>query len=205
MVLTGCSLWEALKQMHRTRRRFRGRYAIDPQRSLLNSRKFEEGDITFEHPWLDAPPGTPIGKVVHVAMLQRIHAAIDGFPRAGAPLVLPLISQPIMETCLSIPTWRWCTGGHNRSVARRAYAAILPEKLIYRRSKGGPSRFAYRAVETNRNQLKDLLLGGLLAENGLLDLAAIETLFKGSKEIPAAEYIRLTLLAEAETWARQWT
>lgn len=205
MALTGCSFWEALKQMNHTKRTFRGRYAILPQTSLLNSRTYDEAEITFEHPWLDPPPETPIGKVVHVAMLQRIQAATDGFPRTGAPLVLPLLSQPVMEACLSIPTWFWCVGGHNRSIARQAYEAVLPKKLVWRRSKGGPSRFAYRAVDTGRDQLRELLLGGLLAQHQFLDLTMIESHLRAGREIPASEYVRLTLLSEAEVWARHWS
>ncbi len=205
MDLTGCSLWQALKQMRRTAKAFRGRYALAPQPSLLNFKKLANTKIDFNHAWLDAPKGTPIGKTVHVAMLQRIQAATDGFPRSGAPLILPLLSQPIVEMCLSIPTWQWCAGGHNRAVARRAYSSVLPEPLVYRRSKGGPSRFAYAAVDSQRSKLKELLLGGLLAQQELIDVTSIEDLVSSTKPIPAEHYVRLTMLAEAEVWARHWS
>src|SRR3546814_10817974 len=40
--------------------------------------------------------------------------------------VHPLMSQPIIEACLSVPSWEACRGGSDRSFTRRAFTGDLP-------------------------------------------------------------------------------
>ncbi|MGK4422636.1 asparagine synthase-related protein, partial [Klebsiella pneumoniae] len=62
-------------------------------------------------------------------------------PQDLLPTVSPLLSQPLVETCLGVPSWLWFEGGRNRVVARRAFAGDLPADVIWRRSKGTPDSF----------------------------------------------------------------
>src|SRR3546814_984119 len=74
------------------------------------------------------------GKAAHVAMLARAQKSIELYPRADAPpQIVPLLSQPVVELCLSIPTWQWVHGGRDRAVARAAFAGILPDLLVERK------------------------------------------------------------------------
>ncbi len=185
------------------------------QRALRPSTYDWRGDASYlnatrigpllPHPWLETPADALPGKAVHIAMLARIQGTIDGFPRASmGPMVNPLLSQPIVELCLSIPTWEWCEGGQDRAVARRAFADVMPPALLNRRSKGGPDSFAFRIVETQRKAIRDQLLGGLLRAHDVLDVEALQTLFDDPRPIRAPDHIRLLALAEAEAWARHW-
>lgn len=59
----------------------------------------------FSHPWLSAPAEALPGKTVHVAFLMRAQNSLELYPRRSAPPhIAPLLSQPIVELCLSIPT-----------------------------------------------------------------------------------------------------
>src|SRR3546814_8257227 len=49
--------------------------------------------------------------------------------------VHPLMSQPIIEACLSVPSWEACRGGSDRSFTRRAFTGDLPPTVIERRIK----------------------------------------------------------------------
>src|SRR3546814_18425449 len=70
---------------------------------------------------------------------------IELYPRStAAPQITPLLSQPIVELCLSIPTWQWVRGGRDRAVARAAVADLLPALIAQRRTKGGPTGFLRR-------------------------------------------------------------
>ncbi len=159
----------------------------------------------FPHPWLAYPKGTLPAKYAHIGMLARIQGTIDGYSRMSQPLqVNPLLSQPIIETCLRIPSWQWVAGGRDRAIARRAFATQLPASIINRRSKGGPESFACRVIDANRDQFKALLLDGLLAKNGLIDLRAIEACLMNPAPISTELQKRLGLLGEAEAWARIW-
>jgi asparagine synthase (glutamine-hydrolysing) len=159
----------------------------------------------FTHPWLDAPADALPGKAAHVAMLTRIQGTIDGFSRLEAPpQINPLLSQPIVEACLRIPTWQWCEGGQNRAVARLAFREDLPPRIVNRRSKGGPDSFAFDVIEANRALLREQLLEGVLAQRGLLDLKALENCLDARRWIQRDDYVRLSALAEAEAWVRHW-
>lgn len=202
--LTGRSIPEILRESWRIQRRYQGRYNWIAEAGFLSKSRLAEKPVSFEHPWLCPPEGTPIGKVEHVASLLRIQGSIDGFVRSGPPLINPLLSQPIIEACLSIPTWQWCAGGRNRSTARQAYTDILPMRLLNRRSKGGPNGFAFRLMNANRSTLMDLLVGGTLVENDIIDRDAVATAFAGDMPLSVNNCFHLSFLAEAETWCRYW-
>lgn len=145
------------------------------------------------------------GKMDHLELLLRtqnfIHSAADN----ADPLQLsPLMSQPLVELCLSIPTWIWCQGGINRALARAAFAQDLPSSIVRRVSKAGPDS-AMRDIFTHNHALiRDMLLGGLLMSNGLLDAAAIEQALMADPHGADPVIYRLLDLIEAEAWVRSW-
>lgn len=56
------------------------------------------------HPWLRDAGRHPAGKWAHVAMISRSHRSMELHPRTEAPQIAPLLSQPIVELCLAIPS-----------------------------------------------------------------------------------------------------
>lgn len=178
-------------------------YAVSPDIRLLNPESSHTPE-PITHPWLQTPHGAFPGSAVHVSFLARIQGTIDGYPRDEPPLILPLLSQPVMELCLRIPSWKWCAGGCDRALARRAFAPHLPSTIIDRRSKGGPHSFAYDVIDSNKAVLRKQLLEGLLAGQGLLDRDTIAKTLSSSAPVPPDLYMRLAALAEAEAWARLW-
>ena len=157
------------------------------------------------HPWLSAPPGALAGDAAHVAAVLLPFNYIEGHPRdAASELVTPLLSQPIMELCLGIPSWRWCVGGRDRALVRRAFADDLPAIVTERKSKGGPAGFYQQIVEQRGTAVREHLQDGLLAAHGFLDRAAIDAYFQQSEFRSADEYVRILSLSDAESWARAW-
>ena len=116
----------------------------------------------------------------------------------------PLMSQPLMELCLAIPTWLWCEGGLNRSVARRAFADALPPSILTRTAKAGPDSYIRAIFDRNRQAVRHSLMDGLLARQGLLDLPAVEQALGIDAYTGDSIIYRLLDLAEAEHWARAW-
>ena len=157
------------------------------------------------HPWLENTRGAPPGKIAHVKQIIRAHRGIELYPRAESPIhIAPLLSQPIIEVCLGIPTWHWVHEGINRAVAREAVRGIVPQPLLRRTSKGGPSGFMNEIFEANRQKAKQMLRDGLLARAGLLDLSV----FEGIDPITASgsdKARRILDLCAAEAWARWWS
>ena len=154
--------------------------------------------------WLEADPGSHKGKRDHVSLLMKAQHHVHGVT-SGSPRFSPLMSQPLIETCLRIPTWLWPTGGLNRALARAAFADRLPADILRRKSKAGPDSFIRRAFREHHKQLHDLLRHGHLAANGILDVGAIDRAFAMLLEKDAEMIYRLLDLAEAENWSRTWS
>jgi asparagine synthase (glutamine-hydrolysing) len=157
------------------------------------------------HPWLQDANTLLPGKRSHLNSLLSIHNHLEGFRRAACkPLLFPLLSQPIVEACLRIPTWRTVENGLDRSHARSAYAGLLPPLVLNRRSKGGLSGLAGALIRNQRKALCELLLDGRLAAAGIVDRPAIERLLDPGTPPAGVAFYRLFALADAEAWLRAW-
>jgi asparagine synthase (glutamine-hydrolysing) len=165
----------------------------------------EAEPLSFNHPWLDTPDDALPGKALHIALLLRFHNHLERHRRPDfPPTIMPLLSQPIAELCISIPSWRWYEGAVNRSVARQAFADRLPEALIRRTSKGRPDSFILEIFEHHRALLREMLHDGLLRRHGIIDMEAIDTVLKSANPHHRHQ-LRVLELGNAEAWARKWS
>ncbi|WP_404337867.1 asparagine synthase-related protein [Sphingomonas sp. MMS12-HWE2-04] len=179
-------------------------YAWAPDPNLLNPEALEAAGPRPPHDWLDAPGDALPGRAAHIAKISRTQNYAEGLPRDQAlEAVHPLLSQPIFELCLSIPSWNWVAGGRDRSVARAAFGPTLPQQTVTRRTKGGPGAFHRQVAHSRAPEIRDRLLGGSLAENGLLDVAAIEASLKSRADTPEFSYDRLLELVDTEAWIQR--
>jgi len=157
-----------------------------------------------DHPWAaDADCARP-GKRDHVASILVAQGYLDRYDHARvAPVLFPLLAQPVLEACLRVPTWMVNQGGRNRAVARDAFADRLPAIVRDRQTKGGLNAFMGEAFEQNRAQFAERLCRGWLASAGIVDAAAVSRFLEDPK--PAGEEMtRLFYLADIESWARTW-
>lgn len=158
------------------------------------------------HPWLNPPSGHILpGKAAHVAMMLRVQQSLDAYSeRGGLPVIHPLISQPIVEYCLSIPTWFQFDGGRDRSIARQAFTTDLPAKVVERRGKGSPQGFIYEIFNHFFDEIRQRLLDGFLVECGLLDRRALEASLWSDQILNDQDVLRLLQLTDTEAWVRHW-
>lgn len=157
------------------------------------------------HPWLPAPPGTLRGVQAYARLLVLMQGQYEAARRADAgTIIAPLLAQPVVETCLAIPSWFWCREGRNRAVARDAFADLLPPEILTRRSKGGFDGFAYAVFLRNRALVREMLLEGVLAKQDLLDRSEIERVLGGSAEVSNLLANRLLRLVSIEAWLASW-
>lgn len=201
--LCGCTAW--------TTARFALRKSLQAERKTAWKREtdFLLPDAVAEapdaHPWLVAPTGALPGKREHVASLMRIQHNLDPETRMSDRLFLhPLVAQPLVELCLSIPTWLWVRGGQNRAVTRAAFERLLPKEILKRRSKGRLESMCLRAYLGHRAELADLLLGGRLRQEGLVDPNALESYLEHESVPGDIRYYRIFELASVELWLRSW-
>jgi asparagine synthase (glutamine-hydrolysing) len=154
-----------------------------------------------DHDWLTPPAGALPGKAAHVALIAAAQSLAEGEAFSGGrPWLHPLLGQPAIETCLRVPSWLWLRGGRNRAVARAAFASDLPAMVIERRSKGAPDAFVARLFEANRAMIRDMVLGGWLMREGLLDRAALEPALC-QEAVWGDGFARIMRLVDAEAWA----
>ncbi|KAA9011623.1 MULTISPECIES: asparagine synthase-related protein [Sphingobium] len=155
------------------------------------------------HPWMEAPDGALSGSRAHIAAIIRSHNFLQWFPRTGsAENLSPLLMAPIMEACLSIPSWIWCADGRDRSIARRA-SPSLPQSIAYRKSKGSPVALHTRFFETYRRELSDLLCDGMLVKKGIADRDAIFSYCALPTPVRDLAFLRILEIADVEIWCRQ--
>ena len=175
------------------------RWQLSPD--LLSRDAISLASTALCHPWLDAPPDILPGKAGHVAYLLKVENYLEGFLRERThPFIAPLLSQPIVETCLKMPSWFFCHGGRDRAIARLAFREILPDTIINRSTKGGPDGFLLSIFERKRAQIAEILLSGALMRQGLLDRAAVEYALSSSGDAARHLHYRLLSLVDVEAW-----
>jgi asparagine synthase (glutamine-hydrolysing) len=158
-------------------------------------------DAPLPHLWDHGAEGIPPGKIKHVQSIQRILDFLDRPGRwHGRDVVAPLLSQPVVELCLSIPGWQWVAGGRDRAAAREAFASRLPEFVVWRRNKGRLETLCAKTFIEQRARLRPILLEGRLAREGLLDRERIEAYLARERLAGDYDYFRLLELADIELW-----
>ncbi len=146
------------------------------------------------------------------AKVLQIAGLIDGIGRQSPSLqtrtlsvLTPLLSQPVVETCLALPATQLVLGQRDRGLARFAFRDRLPPIISERRSKGEMSAIYGRMVADNLDFLRPWLLDGRLAEVGLIDRAAAEVLLSRDNLIWRGTYGEIMTAAAVEGWVRAWS
>lgn len=156
------------------------------------------------HPWLEDLANVRPGTREHVRMILGAHHFVPE-PVSGQPALLhPLLAQPILELCLRIPTHLWIDRGRDRAVARAAFATLLPEVILRRRSKGalgGMFRAQFRALAP---QLAGFLAEGALAQAGIIERDAVADYLADPDRWAGYRSMRLLEIAAAEQWLRSF-
>ena len=198
-------IWEVFALSIKRRMRLRAARHWSSDARFLASAALHHLPFPQGHPWVEAPATVLPGKRVHGHSMIVIQNHLEGFDRLqDAPIISPLMSQPIVETCMAIPTWLWCEGGMNRAIARRAFTTRLPSAVVERQTKGAFDSYCARVFDANRSTVRDMLVGGSLAQQGLLDIPAIEAkLTAGAAD--RGDMVRMLDLVDAEAWVNAWT
>jgi asparagine synthase (glutamine-hydrolysing) len=158
-----------------------------------------------DHPWFDAAGGAPPGKLEHAASIASAVAISDGGERdLPAPLCYPLLSRPLIETCLGIPTWMWVKGGRNRAVARDAFADMLPPETVSRRTKGDLTGLIAAIYRERKSDIESLLMDGKLAREQIIDRDAVWTRLNNPAPARDAGFTQLVALAAVEAWIQSF-
>jgi asparagine synthase (glutamine-hydrolysing) len=162
---------------------------------------------TLAHPWFQPAHNLAPGKLLHIFWISNHADFYDPLAPSTAPeRVAPLLSQPLMETCLRIPTYIHNTNGRDRAVARRAFEQDLPREIFSRRTKGLIDSFVIEVLKANLPFVRELLLDGLLVRDRLLDRRRVEALLEDHRSAMHSEAAELLMThLSVEAWLRDWS
>jgi len=206
------SLWSVLSASARNRfmtPRYDPVGDIDSPSQLITRGAFDEADnrSDIRHYWMPYAVGVPQGKLLHVMMTDCPQDLRDPLGSADYPeRVQPLNSQPLIETCLRIPTYVLTHAGWSRAVARAAFASDLPAQTVSRVSKGYIDAQNAELLERNLPWARQCLLDGQLVSRGLLERRKLEALLTPERIrlSPEASEILCEHLSY-EAWLHNWT
>jgi asparagine synthase (glutamine-hydrolysing) len=172
-------------------------YFVDPSALPDNPAEY------VSHPWDGDAQDLPKGKQLQIRFLAEVmnrHRPISRYERA--PQHHPLLSQPVVELCLQIPTYLLLRGGRDRALARDAFADRLPPEIIRRRDKGSIVSLVTEMIRRSESFLRELLLEGVLAGRGIIVRSDLEPYIVHGQPFRQEHYLPLMACIAAEVWAR---
>ncbi|MFC4308608.1 asparagine synthase-related protein [Steroidobacter flavus] len=162
----------------------------------------------FTHPWFQDADNTPLGKATLIYSLIKATSSIAHSPFSAAEeptRMSPLVSQPLLEATLRIPSHMHFSGAENGAVVRAAFRSALSPLVLDRGiGKGTPAAWARSLLDRNAAFLSELLLGGWLVQKGILDPQKIQELLSSQisrTRLGTADLVRQVYI---ETWLRRW-
>jgi asparagine synthase (glutamine-hydrolysing) len=180
--------------------------------SILASREAEEHNQSladrFLHPWLRRSRRIAPGSQALLFGLITVTSTTyhSPFSRPHDPnRVSPLVSQPLLEIALRMPTHLHCKFARDRAVARAAFEDVLPKEILQRGlGKGGPGLWIKAVIDNNTEFLREFLLDGVLARRRLIDRTKLETVL--SPRIAKSTVVACDIFAKLyiEAWLRAW-
>lgn len=184
---------------------WRGQLTMQPAPNMLLNRDLgSKPKPELQHPWISAASEISLGKCAHIASIVRAHRHLEQFSVASSVVnISPLLLTPVVEACLTIPTWLWCDHGIDRAVARHA-ARSLPSYIQKRRSKSSPIPLHATFFDNYRSDLIDLIRNGRLAKAGLIDLDQLNFCSDAPLQAKGADFMQILDLVDAELWSCSW-
>jgi asparagine synthase (glutamine-hydrolysing) len=203
------TLWNVLAKA--TRRRLFGTQ-MDECRGLLTMasvlvsvdvKRAAEGLDHFPNPWFSSSGRVPLETIWRLGSLAfpAFFYDLSTSQSEAAPHALsPLCAQPVVETALRIPADIHFEGGRIRGLARRAFAAEVPEPILRRQWKDRPLLPVSEAVHANLGFIRQALLDGALTRERILDRAAVELALRGGPTKSPAISAEILRHLDLELW-----
>jgi asparagine synthase (glutamine-hydrolysing) len=156
-------------------------------------------------PWsadtADLPPGKRL-QICLLAWLIHRHRPVPELQYVSGHH--PLFSQPLMELCLELPIYTLVQGGIDRALERAAFRDCVPERIIRRENKGSVTTTVMNKIRECLPFLRDLVLGGVLAQERIIDRSVLEPFLAGNRPVNQIVLWPFLSCIAAEAWARKW-
>lgn len=148
----------------------------------------------------------PPGKQAQIGYFMDLLNRHEQAPAFGWPYEChPLVSQPLVDLSMRIPTYLLVRGGRQRAMARDAFADRVPSSILDREDKGSIRAQTRILLRGAGDLMRDQLLQGVLVSLGILDPAPLKRIFVDGETYRVTHISALLACLAAETWSRQWT
>ena len=156
--------------------------------------------------WAVHANGLAPAKFDQVSTLVHMFQVRDHMDTGGdRETVRPLMSEPLLDLCLRLPTWTLSAGGVNRGLARMAFQGIVPDLVLQRTTKGYAARFYVDRVSAHLADIIAALADGELAARGLVSPSDVRALGERDGYTAEDSGSRLLTYYGIEAWLRAWT
>lgn len=144
-------------------------------------------------------------KQAHISAIYQAVAFIDrGYVQAYTPAINPLLSQPLVELALSVPTYALYGEDIDRAPFRRGMYRLKKHDYIWRKSKGETSGTLMLGFRKNFEKLSQLVLHGRLAQEGLIDTTLLHEHLQKIMHGKNDDLWTVINLISIELWFKSW-
>jgi len=157
-------------------------------------------------PWRGGSERIPPGKLDQLDLLFDLlnrHKPIIGLERPYEQH--PLISQPLLELSLRIPTYHLLRGGRQRSLARAAFADRVPAGILMREDKGSVTEHVRSILREGAPYIRERLLDGRLVSLGIIRRSALEGILRQEETFAKDDLFPIFASIAIEAWMQHWT
>jgi asparagine synthase (glutamine-hydrolysing) len=157
------------------------------------------------HPWTLQATDIPKGKQFQISILADVlnrHRPTPSIEPVDEHH--PLLSQPLIELCLQIPTYHLLRGGRQRALARDAFADRVPRDILLREDKGVTTTYVTDTIRRSQAFVNDLLLDGFLVRHRLICRDELDPYIVQGQSIGVEHFWPLLACIAAELWVRRW-
>jgi asparagine synthase (glutamine-hydrolysing) len=146
------------------------------------------------------------GKAQHIQAILSSTLYIDrGEYIEGKPVINPLLSQPLVELVLSMPTYQSFRNGYNRFHYRKSLENHnIRGKFIWRTSKGETSGILTAGARKHFDKLRPMLLEGYFVQKGFVNHEKLNHALLAFRSGKTDALWPLINLFVAEKWMRSW-
>lgn len=130
---------------------------------------------TVSHPWHEQMQRLNNGKKFQISgLIDAENFYTYRKTSEYVDIIHPLLSQPIMELCLSIPSYILTPNLINRGLLRDSFKSYLPESIFLRRSKGTIGSYYDELIKFNYEEICIELMNGNLIKSEVLSKEWLE-------------------------------
>jgi asparagine synthase (glutamine-hydrolysing) len=178
---------------------------LEPTPWMKKAFKAKLDKTIFKVPFWEKLKSLPPAKVHHALAIYQAILYIDrGHKLPTRPIINPLLSQPLVEAALSIPTYHMYADGYDRIPFRRAMYRFQKNDYIWRKHKGETSGILILGLNARFNEVCELVIEGKFAQEHLIDKDLVYEHFQELRHGKVEGLWPLINLIAAELWFNAW-